>query len=265
MRHWDGENNRRIPWIPWGLAFAGLVLLTGCATPQYRTHPEFEQRLQAGMTIAVMPPDVKVYEVSAGEVPELMDEWSETARMNVIEAVRNRLPGKGTFTIREFDPTQSEAAKAEFEDAVPLFRAVALSAAIHTYIESGAQFETKTKQFDYSLGPLPMIRQASGADAVLFIEGLDQVQSSGRVVRDVALLVVGAAFGVIIVPQGGLTALSAALVDPQSGDVLWFNRHAVRGKYDLRQLDSAESCVADAFDYFLTTFPATKPGAEMKK
>ena len=244
--------------------FLGLALLAGCATPHYRTHPQFEERLQAGMTIAVMPPDVKVYEVSAGEVPDLMDEWSDAARKNVVYAVRTRLPGKGAFTIREFDPTQSEAAKEEFEDAAALFRAVAMSAALHTYPESGAQFETKTKQFDYTLGPLPMIRQASGADAVLFIEGVDQISTGGRVARDVALLVVGAAFGVIIVPQGGLTAISAALVDPQNGDVLWFNRHAVPGKYDLRKLDSAESCVTDAFDYFITTFPATKPGAELK-
>jgi len=242
-----------------------LVLLAGCATPHYRTSPQFEDRLQAGMTIAVMPPDVKVYEVSAGEVPELMDEWSETARKNVIEAVRTRLPGKGQFIIREFDPSQSEAARAEFEDAVPLFRAVAMSAAMHTYIESGAPFETKMKQFDYSLGPLPMIRQASGADAVLFIEGVDQISSGGRVARNVAMVLVAAAFGVVVIPPAGLTAISAALVDPQTGDVLWFNQHGARGKYDLRKPDSAESCVADAFEYFITTFPAKKPGGEMKK
>ena len=242
-----------------------LALLAGCATSQYRSHPEFEQRLQTGMTIAVMPPEVKVYEISAGEVPELMDEWTDAARKNVVYAVRTRLPGKGAFDMREFDPTQSEAVKEEFEDASALFRAVTLSVVLHTYPETGAQFETKMKQFDYSLGPLPRIREASGADAVLFIEGVDQVQSSGRIARDVALLVVGAAFGVIVVPQGGLTAISAALVDSQTGDMLWFNRHAVRGKYDLRQLDSAESCVADAFDYFITTFPATKPAVEMKK
>jgi hypothetical protein len=142
---------------------------------------------------------------------------------------------------------------------------VAQSAALHTYPESGAQFETKTKQFDYSLGSLPRIGQASGADAVLFIDASDQISSGGRVARDVALLVVGAAFGVIAIPQGGLTSVAAALVDPRSGDVLWFNRHAARGVYDLRKLDSAESCVADAFDYFITTFPAVKAGAEPKK
>ncbi len=265
MRLWDGENSGRIDWIPLALGIPVFVLLAGCATPHYRTHPQFEERLQAGMTIAVMPPDVKVYEVSAGEVPELMDEWTDAARKNVVYAVRTQLPSKGAFTLREFDPTESDAAKEEFEDTAALFRAVAMSAALHTYPETGALFETKSKQFDYTLGPLPMIRQASGADVVLFIEGIDQISSGGRVARDVALLLVGAAFGVVIIPQGGLTAISAAVVDAQTGDVLWFNQHAARGKYDLRKLDSAESCVGDAFNYFITTFPATKPGAELKK
>jgi hypothetical protein len=217
------------------------------------------------MRVALLPPDVRVYEVSAGEVPELIDEWSTAARDNVATAVTKQLPSGGMLTIVGFDPTQSEIVKGEYEDASALFRAVSLSAALHTYPESGVQFETKMKQFDYCVGPLPRMSETSGADAVLFIQASDQISSGSRVARNVALTVVGAAFGVIVVPSGGITYLSAALVDMQTGDVLWFGKHARIGVYDLRKPDSADAFVAEAFETFTKTFPGMTPGTDRRQ
>ncbi len=242
-----------------------LAILAGCATVPYRTHPQFEQRVHAGMRVALLPPDVKVYEISAGEVPELIDEWSAAAQTNVTTAVSRQFPSGGMFTIMEFDPEQFETSKEEYEDARALFRAVSLSAALHTYPDSAAQLETKMKKFEYSLGPLPQIRESSGADAVLFIQASDQISSGGRVARNVAVTVVGALFGVIIIPSGGISYLSAALVDVQTGDVLWFSKHAEMGAHDLRKPDSADSFVAEAFEAFARTFPAGRPGTDRRQ
>lgn len=37
-----------------------LALVAGCATVGPHTHPQFEQRVQSGMRVALLPPDVKV-------------------------------------------------------------------------------------------------------------------------------------------------------------------------------------------------------------
>ena len=53
----------------WAIPLLGLALLSGCAaTTPYRAHPLLEDRLRGGLRLAVMPPDVKVYEISVGEV-----------------------------------------------------------------------------------------------------------------------------------------------------------------------------------------------------
>ena len=62
--------------VPLTLVLA-LGLLAGCAIAPYRAHPQFEERSRTIKTVALLPPDVKVYRLTAGGVRELMDEWSE--------------------------------------------------------------------------------------------------------------------------------------------------------------------------------------------
>lgn len=252
----------RLPRRLWVTALLAIAFLSGCATTPYRAHPQFEDRLRTGLTVALVPPDVKVYQITAGEVREQMDEWSETARTNVLAAMRKRLGSGRVLTVREFDPAKSQAAREEFEDASPLFQAVALSAVLHTY-RPETQFKTKMDRFDYSLGPLPALAEASEADALVFVRAVDNISTGGRVARNVALVLIGAAAGVVIIPQGGVTAMSAALVDARTGDILWFNTHASGGGHDLRDPASAETFVAQAFEAFAKTFPTGKP--EMEK
>jgi len=258
---------RRSPWI---IPLLAIAFLSGCATTPYRAHPQFEERLRSGLRVAVMPPDVKVYQITAGEVQEQMDEWTETARKNVVAAISKRLTGGGGLTIRDFDPTQSEAAREEFEDARWLFQAVALSAALHAY-PTPVQLETKKERFDYTLGPLPTLAQASEADALLFVQGLDHISTSGRVARDVILTILAvaataAARSPIIFPgpSGGVTGMWAALVDAQTGDVLWFNKYSTAGAHDLRDPVSAEEFVSKTLEG-LTTFVPTATPVKLKQ
>jgi hypothetical protein len=249
---------RRTLWI----SLTALALLSGCATTPYRVHPQFEGRLRTGLTVALLPPDVKVFQLTAGEVTEQMDEWSETAQRNVEAAIRKRLGSIRVLTVHEFDPAKVQTAREEFEDANPLFRAVALSAVLHTY-RPETQFKTKMDRFDYSLGPLPALAEASEADALLFVTALDHISTGGRVARNIALVLIGAAAGVVVIPAGGATVMAAALVDARTGDILWFNRHATGGGHDLRDPASADAFVAQAFEAFSKTFPTGKP--EMEK
>lgn len=165
--------------------------------------------------------------------------------------------------MREFDPMKFDAAREEFEDAKTLFQAVGLSATLHTY-RPEARFTTKTEHFDYTLGPLPALAEASETDALLFIQAVDHISSGGRIARNVAIALISTAFMVPIIPGGGITAITAALVDARTGDILWFNRQASGGSHDLRDPASAEEFVKDAFEAFARPMPTSRPGMEKR-
>ena len=227
----------------------GLGLLAGCAIAPYRAHPQFEERSRSIKTVALLPPNVKVYRLTAGGVRELMDEWSEEGRQNVVKAIAKSVGAEGGLILKEFDPGQSPAAKQEFDEARPLFEAVASSVLMHTY-RPETTFQTKKERFDYTLGPLEGLAGAAEADALLFLYAFDHISTGGRVALNVFMVLLGAAAGVIIIPAGGQTGIMTALVDPKTGDVLWFNVKGSGGAHNLREAASAESLVADAFEEF---------------
>lgn len=232
------------------MAFLLLVgLLAGCAIAPYRAHPQFEERSRSIKTVALLPPNVKVYRLTAGGVRELMDEWSEEGRQNLVKAIAKHVGNEGRFILKEFDPSQAPAAKQEFEEARPLFEAVASSVVAHTY-RPETTFQTKKDRFDYTLGPLEALAGAAEADALLFVYAFDHISTGGRVALNVFLVLLGAAGGVVIIPAGGSTGIMTALVDPKTGDVLWFNVKGSGGAHNLREAASAESLVAAAFEDF---------------
>ncbi len=228
---------------------ATAALLAGCVTPPkpYRLAPQFQERLPTIKTVALLPADVKVYELGAGGTRELMDEWSDKARENVLASIHKRVGQGGLLALKEFDPTQDPAVDEEARDVRALYEAVSSSVITHTYALETI-FQTKKERFDYSLGPLPKLAQAAEADAVLFVYAVDHISSGGRVALNIFTVLVGAAAGVIIVPAGGATVVTAALVDAKTGDVLWFNARASRGGHDLREAASAENLINDTFE-----------------
>ncbi len=226
-----------------------LGLLAGCATAPYRADPQFPVRSRAIKTVAMVPPDVKVYSLSAGGTRELMDDWSETGRKNMVASIARQSSTGAGFALKEFDPAGFPQAKAELEDVRPLFEAVTLSAVAHTYGQT-SQFETKKERFEYSLGALPALGEASQTDALLFVYAVDHISTGGRVALNVLTVLLGAAARTAIVPAGGATLVFTALVDQKSGDLLWFDVRGSRGAHDLRDPASVESLVAEAFADF---------------
>ncbi len=220
---------------------------------------QFPIRSRAIKTVAIIPPDVKVYSLGAGNTRELMDEWSERARRNIVAAVTRQGSASAGLALKEFDPALSPEAKAEFDDIRPLFEAVALSVVAHTYGPTN-QFETKMQRFEYSLGPLPALAEASQADALLLVYAVDHISTGGRVALNVLTVLLGAAAGVVIVPAGGRTLAFMALVDQKTGDLLWFDAHGSGGAHDLRDPASVEALVAEAFDDYKKATVGGPPG-----
>ena len=234
-----------------------LGLLTGCEAHHSLARPRFEERARLIKTVVLMPPDVKIYQVTVGGSVELVGELSEEARKNLAAAVKGVLEEKG-IGIRELspgdDPKLKPKLKEEYEDVRSLFAAV--STAI------GSVPPEISKHFRYSLGPLPELAPTAEADALLFVYGVDQVATGGRTAFRV-LTALALIHPLLVMPAmlpGEKGNLMAALVDAQTGDLLWFSR--LSQPLYLEELWRAASVAVQLFSSFeisKTAGPGDKP------
>lgn len=217
---------------------AGMgIFLYGCAPPSFRAHPQFEARTRAIRSPGLLSPDVKIYEFTAGGVRELRDEWCAKGKENVQNAVTGCL----RENLWEVKPiVLDKDLEEEMEDIYALYRAVSVSILRHTYGEF--LFPEKVKNFDYSVGSLENITRRFGADALIFVYGFDEISTAGRKALTAAAVIAGAFTGVMIIPRGGITFVSVAVVEP-AGTILWFNCKGGQGAYDLRDPESATELV----------------------
>jgi hypothetical protein len=222
-----------------------LIFLSGCATTSYRSHPEFDQRIATIKTPSLLPPDVKVYELSAGGVGELRDDWSRSGKENMLKAV---LQAFKEHSLDVTAPSIDKEIEDELEDIQALYRAVSASIITYTY-NPASRFPEKVKNFDYSVGPINKVLDKCGADSLVLVYGSDEISSAGRKTLAVVGILAGAVTGVAIVPRSGITAVSASLID-RSGSVLWYNFKGSGGGRDLRDYESCNSIARDViFDF----------------
>jgi hypothetical protein len=149
--------------------------------------------------VALIPPYVKVYQLTVTGRGDLVKEWSETARKNLAQAMATHGGAAGQFVLKGFDPTSSAAAKQEYEDVGPLFDAVALSVLAHVYSRE-TQFETRRNRLDYSLGPLTSMAAVAEADAMLFVHVEAHIPTGGRVALEAAGVLIGLMAGMPYIP-----------------------------------------------------------------
>jgi hypothetical protein len=229
-----------------GAVLAAVILLsTGCvSTPDwyrkyqqpYRAHPELDRRARTVRVVGLLPPDIKIYELSAGGVTELRDEWSAAGREAVLQGLTEALRDRGVaIKPLAVDPSLQRPV----EDVTVLYRAVSGSIIEHTYKQH--PFPAKLENFDYSVGPLDPLLQRSQADAMVIVYGVDQISTNGRKALRGVGLVLGAVTGQPVLSQG-TTAVTIALVD-RSGSVLWYKIAADSGGFDLRDARSAKTFV----------------------
>jgi hypothetical protein len=232
------------------LLLAGL-LFTGCAiAPTFRAHPYLDEKIRTTKTVMMIPPKVDVYQITAGGVKEKMDEWTSEARKNVITAIEEELSDRPGIVFKTLsEDSLSKEVEFNFEETLALYGAIDESIIIHTYGQPKNRFPEKIKDFDYSLGS-EVKGLAEQADALLLVSCVDHISTEGRK----ALMFTAAILGVYF--QGGVTAVSVALVDANSGSVLWYNFKGSGGTHDLRDPESAKSLVKD----LLKDFPISKQG-----
>ncbi len=226
-----------------GLMAAVVILLgaaAGCA-PAMRTAPTYSKTFHRVKTVAILPPDLKVYKLTAGGVRELIDSWSEEAKTNFVEAAVREIPAYAEWRVRRVGAEDLAGHESLWKDQKALFAAV-MSCAVSHALGPDA-FPAKKKTFDYTMGPaVGEISRALGADALLFTIGYDHDATVGRKALLFWNLVVGAATGVVAVPRNP-SFLVTALVDGRTGDVEWFKVSPPDGEYTFRNEANMESLV----------------------
>jgi hypothetical protein len=210
---------RRLPLL---ICVAALPLAACVQTKQY-ADVEFTPP-QGNYKLLVMRPDVTVGSVTTGGMVEPRADWTETARANLITALKAQQATRGGNVVimerRDSLPGIEPDTVAELER---LHYAVGQSIALHRY--SGRYLPTKRgKGLDWTLGEDAVrLGQRTGMDYALFLYAEDSFASTGRI----ALQVLGVAGCVVgfCAPNigGGGQFAYASLVDLHTGEVVWFN------------------------------------------
>jgi hypothetical protein len=230
--------------------FACLIL-SACATvPNYRSNPQLNEKIENTKIIMVIPLKTDVYQITAGGVQEKMDEWSSQARNNVMTAIQAELGKKTMIFVKSFEETLlSEDQKSNLEETKALFDAVNDSIIVHTYGPPEQRFQDKIRNFNYSMGR-EVQELARDTDALLFVNCSDQIATTGRKALQAGSVILGALVGVYITPQYGVTTVNIALVDSDTGSILWYNYHGSPGDHDLRNPIDTTTLVKQLFKDF---------------
>ncbi len=210
-----------------------ILTVSGCAT-YVKKSPAFDTAIKEIKTIAVMPPDIEVYQLSAGGVRELMDEWSDTAQALFRKSLEKNLADRFGYKVKFIDKEWLKANYKElWNENKALYQAVAISALMHAY-PGELSFPDKTKSFDYTLGQeLSQLAKVCQADALLFVQGVDHEATAGRTALLVWNLVMAGFTGVSIIPVTP-SNMNMGLADAKTGALAWFKITAHDAEYSFR-------------------------------
>jgi len=235
----------RRPGVLGAAAFVlAVVGSTACMPPPpYRQQADFDRRFAAVRTITLVPPKIAVYKMSAGNMEEEVQEWTDEAHDHVIAAVKKEVAELGrTYVpfaggaVAHVDHRLDAAAadrpgapreRSAAEDSWLLFEAANLAIVRHTYDPLNT-FPTRMKDFGYTLGPdAASLLGDTTADAFLLVVATDHIPTRERQALVAAGLAMGAMKGGYAGPAWTPARLTLALVESRSGDILWFNTLAL--------------------------------------
>ena len=224
--------------------------IVGCvASKTSASIPNFKQEYEAKKRIVVVPPLVKMYEISTGGLEEEMTQWSTIAKNNLQNSILNTL-SQNNFLKYEFVDysSLSEIEKESILSSQNLMYRISPSINSHSLNISQSKFNEKLKNFDYSIGnSLSNISQ--DGDLYLFVNAYDKVQSSGKKAAEAVKVIVSALlFGVGTADFGGITYSSISLVDAKTGKIMWYNYYFSKGQVDLRDKKGTDEVVKVLLD-----------------
>jgi hypothetical protein len=228
------------------LLLALALLLGACAPTIPSNYAEREARAKKLGNLVALPATVEICELTAGGMKEQRDDWCAVGKKHIESALAEILREKG-YALKPWKG--GGRAEQEVAEIRPLYRAVMNSIYSHAIFRDGGDnlnfFPERSKNFDYTLGPLDKVLAEHKGDGLLLVRGEDEISSAGRK----ALQVVRSINPFDQPDRAGVTWVEVALAD-RSGDILWFGSLSNAGGYDLRDPDSARKFVRQALDDF---------------
>ena len=209
------------------LCIALMLSVSLSACVQTRQYADLNFTPPSGdYNLIVMRPDVQVGSVKTGGMVEPRADWTETARENLIVALREQQAARGgDVTILESrDGLEAQGVSAETIASLErLHNAVGNSIALHKYYRQNLPTK-RGMGLDWTLGEEAVaFGEATGHDYALFLYASDSFASTGRVLLNV-VGVAGCFIGFCAPGVGGGQQLAyASLVDLETGEVVWFN------------------------------------------
>jgi len=215
------------------VAAALMLALAACNTRTHQLTTTMNRVDGQAPKVVLMPLDVELSLLSAGGVPEVRADWTETANTLLLEALRNEKQARDIRMAVFGDATTDEAKADLANQLIKLHGVVGNAILVHQYNPQGA-LPNKNGAFEWSIGPAAKsLKEVYQADYALFVWVRDSYTSGGRAV---AMFLAAAAFGVAL--PGGQQLGFASLVELETGNVVWFNLLA-RGSGDLRHAEGA--------------------------
>lgn len=219
---------------------AASVLATPAFAAMSAVNPALAQNLaQRPKKVVLLPPQVFVFELSAGGVPTRMTDWESTARNNLANAATRLARDNKLFELVP-SPTLEPLLADQLEAHIGLYDRVAQSVFVYGRGDQSA-WEHKKNEFDYTVGPgLAFLREQTGADAALIVLGSDFISSGGRRAAFIAGLVLG-----IGIPLGQ-SFITAGIVDLTTGDVQWMSFDA-SATLDTREAGDVDNLIQSLY------------------
>lgn len=194
---------------------------SACTTTQQRAASDFKPP-QGSYSVIVMRPDISVSLLTAGGTLEPREDWTNTARENVMMALTKQQLARGGQTKIALTREDSGGDPAKVLELERLHEVVGRSIQLHQY-NPYATLPTKKNSLDWTLGELAVeYGKTSGHDYAMFLFARDSFSSGGRQALQ-ALGFLGCAVGVCMMPGGGMQQGFVSLVDLKTGKVVWFN------------------------------------------
>ncbi|WP_394172180.1 hypothetical protein [Thalassotalea litorea] len=205
---------------------AVALWVTGCAQTSVRHHQDFEEVAKTVSTVVVLPADVEVELLTFDGENEMLEEKSTQIR-NSIDAIAKAKLKEENLNVIEFDFATEIAANEDFAYAITTAKE-AWGKAKEDMYQTGFVDEKKKAEFQTSFGSvLNIIADKTNADAVLLMHYSGFEKSEGLIAKDLAssVLVGVLTMGAVVPVQATSGSfIDVALVDANSGKVIWANR-----------------------------------------
>lgn len=212
----------------------------------------FPDSLKEITTIGVLPFNINSYHLTSGGIHEYDDSITRQANSHFMERIEHTFSENG-FDVVFIDSTHPD--EAAFREIKNHFQTVERMIRLHVF-GIGQQFQTRIKDFDYSVGSIEEICERNNLDGLFIIVGWDEQMTarrrkmiSGAVAGSVASAIVGAFLGFgggIAIPRGDICFVCGGIVN-REGRLIWYNYYSEQGKIDISDAEDVKKITGGFF------------------